>query len=188
MYTVTKQSCINEITSTHSAFLVGGFVACLFGTLHVWLAEADWWWLVFTIVLSVALLLSTLFLTRKQVKRIASGSYYLQQDVLLRVEELYPTLNRLTVHKHGPRYDYELTFSRSGVLRITLFDKTEPEEFDADYAAVFFSQPGDSFYVVHTVGKKERVIKCFPAKYYSVSEKEFRRDGDVYYPTESTPT
>ncbi len=185
MFTITKQSCIKEITSSNNALLSAITIMCVLAGLRLWISTHELLWVLLVVAIYIVGVIFSVRVSRNRLRRIEQSDYYLEKDVLVRVEELYRTANRLRILKQGAQYDYVLTFSGSGGHRITLFSQTEPEEFDADYAAVHFSQPGDAFYLVRSTDKEERIIKCFPAKYYAVSEEDFDADGAVYRPKKS---
>lgn len=75
-------------------------------------------------------------------------------------------------------------------IKLYCLVKKEPEETDADYSAVFFSEPGDKFYLLMSKNpkslsensKKDMIIKAFNAKYYKLVEEDFEYKDGKYYP------
>ena len=105
----------------------------------------------------------------------ATNVYYIVEDVFINVQEKNAFANKSFAFNYGGligykrlrKYDFEIKFSRNGMHQIILFSKKEPQETDANYSAVFFSQPGDKFYLLMSKNNKEElIIKAFNAKYY----------------------
>ena len=88
---------------------------------------------------------------------------------------VYTTFQLRRFSRHNVmQFEYQIKFSRSGIHNVLFFSKAEPEDIDADYSAVFFSNLGDKFYLLMSKSNKEElIIKAFNAKYYTLAEDDF---------------
>lgn len=183
MKTITKKQCVAEVGGSFLSTLIIATVMAVVFPFLFWLENRDLVWTIILAVLLIAILLFGAFTLRKRLKSIQKHNYYIVEDVFINVQEKYALANRIRRIRRGGQYYYEIDFCHNGVHCITLFDKKEPEELDADYSAVHFSKSGDKFYLLVLQGEKESaVLKCFNARYYELFEDDFDYIDGKYYP------
>ncbi len=108
--------------------------------------------------------------------------FYIIEDVFLNAQEINVLANRIRAVRCRIRYNYKIKFSQNGTHKVMFFSKKEPTEIDADYSAVFFSSPGDKFYLLMSKDKEEElIVKAFNAKYYKLAEEDFDYIDGKYY-------
>ncbi|MBQ7034129.1 MAG: hypothetical protein IJN34_00150, partial [Clostridia bacterium] len=111
--------------------------------------------------------------------------YYIVEDVFLSVQEKKAVVNTIyAIGRHMPKhYDYDIKFSHNGTHRIKLLSTKEPEKLEANYFAVFFSKPGDKFYLmISKRGENECIVKAFNSRYFKLVEEDFECIDGKYYP------
>lgn len=103
--------------------------------------------------------------------------YYIVEDVFIHVfEKEYISL------KHANRVLYTLKFSKSGEYTYWASKKWKNQEKDDEnYSAIFFSNPGDKFYLV--IAKRDgKICRCYNKTYFSLYEDDFDYIDGKYYP------
>ena len=142
----------------------------------------DWEFKWPTIIISALFLILVVFyviLNNDKNKKLKNNQFYIAEDVFINVK-------RRRVYS---RYNYHelctFKFSKNGTYNMRFFEKhkTEPKKPSCDYSAVNFSKPGDKVYLLILCGEKEdKILKCFNAKYYKVSDLDFEYKDGEYYP------
>lgn len=182
MKKITKEMCINQTNDKWKSIFVYMVIIEILALFGIGLKSDSIWWLIFCIITFGALTVFAYYALRKKFHVVTENNdFYIVEDVFINAHEIYAISNRLNRHIH--HYDYEIKFSRSGIYSIIILTKKEPKEIDADYSAVFFSKPGDKFYLLMSKGKgEELIIKAFNAKYYKLVENDFEYIDGKYYP------
>lgn len=109
--------------------------------------------------------------------RLKNNQFYIAEDTFLSVK-------RRKAWLYFKRYENcTLKFTRNGTYSVNIFEKMEPEKASCDYSAANFSKHGDKFYVLVMQGKrKNKILKCFNARYYEIFEEDFDYKDGKYYP------
>ena len=183
MEKITKEMCINQTNDKWKSMFIYIIIIEILGTLRIWLKSDSIWWLVFCVVTFGALTVIAYYAFRKKFHIvIKNNDFYIVEDVFINVHEINAISNRFN-RRYTPKYDYEIKFSLNGIHQILILTKKEPKKLDSDYSAVFFSNPGDKFYLLMSKGKEEeRIIKAFNSKYYKLVEDDFDYIDGKYYP------
>ncbi len=182
MEKITKEMCINQKNGKWMSMFIYIIIIEILGTLRICLKSDSIWWLVFCIITFGTMTVIVYHLLRKRFHAVAKNKdLYLVEDVFINVHEINAFSNRFNRYTH--HYDYEIKFSRNGIHNVMILSKKEPEEIDTDYSAVFFSNPGDKFYLLMSKSNKEElIIKAFNAKYYKLAKEDFDYIDGKYYP------
>ncbi len=199
MQKITKDMCINQTNSKWKSIFIYIITIEILGTLRICSDSDSIWLFVFCVVTFSIMTVFAYLLLRKSFHIVAKNSeFYLVEDVFINVQEKNAFANKLAAFNHGGligyrrlrEYDFEIKFLRNGIHNVMIMSKKEPKEIDADYSAVFFSQPGDKFYLLMSKNpkltsgnsKKDMIIKAFNAKYYKLVEEDFDYKDGKYYP------
>lgn len=182
MIKITKEMCENQAKDKWQSICIYIILIAIFVTVKIFRDSDSIWWLVACIGLFGTVTVALYYILRKKLDITANnGEFYIVEDVFINVHEINVFTNRF--NRYTNHYDYQIKFSRNGIHNIKLFSKKEPEEIEEDYSAVFFSKPGDKFYLMIKPGEKEDIIlKCYNAKYYSIYEDDFDYIDGKYYP------
>ena len=190
MKKITKGMCINETNNEWRSKIRWAIAIVILGAFSVDVEANGIWWLIAYIIFFGIFTLILYYLLRKKFNYITNdNAYYIVEDVFINAKEKIAFTNKLVAFQHGGligyrrlrKYDFEIKFSRNGMHQIILFSKDEPEEIDSNYSAVFFSNPGDKFYLV--ISKKDgKISKCYNQKYYSICKEDFDYIDGKYYP------
>lgn len=184
METIKKDVCLNR-TLTKKEFVRVYIFLILVEVLLLGL----FWWRIgnLFLLLSEAVLFVVFdvwFLYNRIKKPLGDETFYLVEDTFVSAREtrVFTDLFQ-TIRWCQRRWHYTIKFSRHGTYEVMFFSKKEPEKTDPDYSAVFFSKPGDRFYLLMSQNKKEeKIIQSFNAKYYKLAEEEFDYVEGNYYP------
>ena len=183
MKKIAKDICMNQ-TLTKQEFRRAYIICIIIEILTTWLicwCMDNIFWLLFCIAFFALLDIYILYDRIKRPPEIKE--FYIIEDVFLNAQESNVLQNRINAFSYGMRYNYKIKFSQNGTHEAMFFSKKEPKEIDADYSAVFFSQPGDKFYLLmSSVQNKQSIIKVFNAKYYELDENDFDYKDGKYYP------
>lgn len=189
MKKITKEVYINETKNKWKSAFIYIIIVEILGTIRICLDSDSILWLVICVIVFGLMTVLAYYALRKRFNVASKNAeLYIVEDVFINVNEKNVFANRF--NRYGRQYEYEIKFSRNGIYRIILFSKKEPEEIDADYSAVFFSKPGDKFYLLISKNpkllsensKKDMIIKAFNAKYYKLVEDDFEYKDGKYYP------
>ena len=116
---------------------------------RIWDKLGEVWRLIFYISTFVITISISSYMLYRRIKNVnKNNAVYIVEDVFISVAEKNVFSNRVNSIKYGSRYEYDIKFSCNGIGHIVLLSKNEPKEIDADYSAVFFSKPGDKFYLL----------------------------------------
>lgn len=186
MEKITKEMCINSKNDKWKwPFVYIIMVAILF-TIRIYVDTNSVLWLVFSILVFGGLIVVAFFVLRKRFNTVTKNNgLYIMEDVFINVNEINAVTNKLRVFsRHNiMQYEYQIKFSRNGMHNVIFFTKAEPDDIDADYSAVFFSKPGDKFYLLMSSNAKSKnILKAFNAKYYEMFELDFDYIDGKYYP------
>ena len=162
----------------------------IFATLFLIFASAYTWikceYIVMNIVFTVILLLLAVFLFIWQGKRdekLKNNDFYLVEDVFINVHTTTAVVRGVSGFRWHKYKNCEIKFSKNGKYSTNIFETEEGKEQSSDYSAVYFSNPGDKFYLLMIKGKeKDIILKCFNAKYYKISEFDFNLVDGKYIP------
>ena len=155
-------------------------------TIRIYVDTNSVWWLIFGIATFGALIIIVFLSLRKRFNLIPKNNdLYIAEDVFINSNEINAVTNKLRAFtRHNVmQFEYQIKFSRNGIHNVIFFTKVEPEYIDADYSAVFFSKPGDKFYLLMSSNaKNQNIVKAFNAKYYKLAEEDFDYVDGKYYP------
>ena len=183
---ITKAMCINLKNNKWKWPFVYTTLLAVLQTITIYVYTNSVWWLIFCIATFGALIVIAFFVLRKRFNAVTKNNdLYISEDVFINANEINALTNQLRrFSRHNVmQFEYQIKFSRSGIHNVLFFSKAEPEDIDADYSAVFFSNPGDKFYLLMSKSNKEElIIKAFNAKYYQLSEDDFDYIDGKYYP------
>lgn len=109
--------------------------------------------------------------------KLKNNQFYIAEDIFLSVK-------RRKAWLYFKRYENcTLKFTRNGTYSVNIFEKMEPEKASCDYGAANFSKHGDKFYVLVMQGKKKnKILKCFNARFYEIFKEDFDYKDGKYYP------
>ena len=191
MEKITKDMCVNVIKNRWKSAFMYIIILEILCAIKIYLDSNSIWWLVICVVIFGVLTVVVYYALRKRFNVTSKNAEnFIVEDVFINVHEKNAIANRFNRLRYGEQYDYEIKFSRNGIYKIILFSKKEPEEIDADYSAVFFSNPGDKFYLLISKNpkflvensRKYMIINAFNAKYYKLVEEDFDYIEEKYYP------
>ena len=186
MEKITKEMCINPKNNKWKWPFVYIIMLAVLGTIRIYVDTNSVWWLIFGIATFGALIIIVFLSLRKRFNVITKNNdLYIAEDVFINSNEINAVTNKLRAFtRHNiMQFEYQIKFSRNGIHNVMFFTKVEPEYIDADYSAVFFSNPGDKFYLLMAKNNKEElIIKAFNAKYYKLAEEGFDYIDGKYYP------
>ena len=181
MKKITKEMCINQTNDKWKSIFIYIIIIEILGIFEICSDSDSIWLFVFCVVTFSIMTVIAYHLFRKKFHIVAKNiEFYLVEDVFINVHEINAFSNRFNRYTH--HYDYKIKFSRNGIHNVMILSKKEPKEIDADYSAVFFSQPGDKFYLLMSKSKEELIIKAFNSKYYKLVENDFDYIDGRYYP------
>ncbi len=106
---------------------------------------------------------------------ILRNDYYIVEDVLIYVFKnwKYHSIKGYTTLL------YNVKFSKNGEYKIAFYSKDGAGASKGDYGIVRNSEPGDKVYLV--MSNKNKILQCYNAKDYTISEDDFElRDGKYY--------
>ena len=183
---ITKAMCIYLKNNKWKWPFVYTTLLAVLQTFTIYVYTNSVWWLIFCIATFGALIVIAFFVLRKRFNAVTKNNdLYISEDVFINANEINALTNQLRrFSRHNVmQFEYQIKFSRSGIHNVLFFSKAEPEDIDADYSAVFFSNPGDKFYLLMSKSNKEElIIKAFNAKYYQLAEDDFDYIDGKYYP------
>ena len=186
MATITKEMCTNPKNNKWKRPFIFIIVLVVLEIIRFCLLSYPVWLIVFYIVIFGTVIVIAFFVLRKRFNAVTENKdFYIVEDTLINVSEINVATNRLRrfTRFHYRQYDYEIEFSCNGKHNVLFFSKEEPKDIDADYSAVFFSQPGDKFYLLMSKDKEEKfIVKAFNAKCYKLVENDFDYIDGRYYP------
>lgn len=179
MKKITKQNLLGEKAELNFKTIVEAifFVICMGFVFWLRIDNKVIFFIVFAVFLFIMLSICILdiIITRKT-KHLPSP-YYIVEDVFIHVFEK----ERVSI-KHANTILYTLKFSKSGEYTYWALKRWKNKEKDDEkYSAIFFSNPGDKFYLV--VSKSDgKIFNCYNQKYYSLCEEDFDYIDGKYYP------
>ncbi len=186
MEKITKEMCINSKNNKWKWPFVYIIMLAVLGTIRIYVDTNSVWWLIFCIATFGTLIAIAFFVLRKRFNAVTKNNdLYISEDVFINANEINALTNQLRgFSRHNVmQFEYQIKFSRSGIHNVIFFTKAEPEDIDADYSAVFFSNPGDKFYLLMSSNaKNQNIIKAFNAKYYTLVQEDFDYIDGKYYP------
>ena len=189
MEKITKDMCISETNNDWRSKFRLGIAIVILGAFTIDVESNGIWWLMAYVIFLGIFTLILYYLMRRKFNN-ATNVYYIVEDVFINVQEKNAFVNKSFAFNYGGligyrrlrKYDFEIKFSRNGMHQIILFSKKEPQETDANYSAVFFSQPGDKFYLLMSSNaKNQNIVKVFNAKYYTLVQEDFDYIDGKYY-------
>ena len=182
MYEITREMCKIETKSKWQSAFVLIIILSILAIIRACMTLDSIWWSIFVTAIFVFMAIISYIIFRKKFKGIEKNDeFYIVEDVFINVREVRAFANRF--RRYRAYYEFDIKFSRNGLHHMLLYSKDEPEEIEADYSAVFFSNPGDKFYLLMMKDKeKDIILKCFNAKYYKISEYDFNLVDGKYIP------
>ena len=172
---ITNSFCKNEVVSEMISRVVLAIalgVIMLIGSIF---KEKDiTFFIVILITVLLIIFLGIILLLLKK-SAILRKEFYIVEDVLIHVFE--NSRHRST--KGQTSYNYCARFSKNGEYKIAFYSKDGAGASRGDYGIVRNSEPGDKIYLV--MSNKNKILQCYNAKDYTISEEEFElRDGKYY--------
>lgn len=126
-----------------------------------------------TVLLIIFLGIILLLLKKSAILR---KEFYIVEDVLIHV------FKKGKYHSMKGGYTtqfYIAKFSKNGEYKIAFYSKDGAGASKGDYGIVRNSEPGDKVYLV--MSNKNKILQCYNAKDYTISEDDFElRDGKYY--------
>ena len=178
MKKITLYVCRELLIKTNNSKLILGIIFLLFCSIFLFLKHGiD----TITVVGLMIFIITGIFIIVWQKRRdnkILNNKFYIAEDVFINIKR-----RKFYNKGYGRTESCTLKFSRNGTYDVNIFEKSEPENPSCDYSAVYFSKPGDKFYLLIMQDKDKNVIlKCFNAKYYEIFEDDFELIDGKYYP------
>ena len=182
--------CIGETNNDWRSKFRWGIAIVILGAFTIDVESNGIWWLMAYVIFFGIFTLILYYLLRRKFNN-ATNVYYIVEDVFINVQEKNAFANKSFAFNYGGfigyrrlrKYDFEIKFSRNGMHQIILFSKKEPQETGANYSAVFFSKPGDKFYLLMSSNTNNKnILKAFNEKYYKLAEEDFDYIDGKYYP------
>ena len=179
MNKITKHNFLSEKTKLNFKTIISVVAFIILLALEIWLHTDNKtaFFVIFSIILFIIISVSILDIILKHKTKHLPSPYYIVEDKFIHVRE------KVEIHiKHSNRVYYTIKFSKHGeYVYYTSVRWKNSEKDDADYSSIFFSNPGDKFYLV--ISKKDgKISKCYNQKYYSICKEDFDYIDGKYYP------
>lgn len=179
MKKITKDNFNQEKIEFNLKTVIGTCIVCVLIVFEMWLKIDDkiLFFVITFIFIFIILVVCILEMILKRKTQHLPSPYYIVEDVFIHVfEKEYISL------KHANRLLYTLKFSKSGEYTYWASKRWKNQEKDDEnYSAIFFSNPGDKFYLV--IAKRDgKICRCYNKKYFSLYEDDFDYIDGKYYP------
>ena len=179
MNKITKHNFSSEKIKLSFKTIISGAVFIILLALEIWLHTDNKtnFFIIFGVILFIILAVSIFEIVLKYKTKHLSSPYYIVEDIFIHVRE------KEEIHiKTRNRIFYTIKFSKHGeYVYYTSVRWKNHEKDDADYSSIFFSTPGDEFYLV--ISKRDgKICRCYNKKYFSLYEDDFEYIDRKYYP------
>ena len=178
MNKITKHNFLSEKTKLNFKTIISGVVFIILLALEIWLHTDNKtnFFIIFGVILFIILAVSIFDIVLKYKTKHLPSPYYIVEDIFIHVRE------KEEIHiKTRNRIFYTIKFSKHGAyVYYTSVRWKNHEKDDADYSSIFFSTPGDEFYLV--ISKRDgKICRCYNKKYFSLCEDDFEYIDGKYY-------